>query len=168
MTRAMSDIRIKKRGRLREKEIKALSEDISQKVGVQVFTLKDTIDKAESSDFDVIFVNNEILALVISGKAFLTVKGLLKYNPPKSYVTVDMGAVPFVVKGADIMGPGIVDADREIKPGDFVWVRDVKNLRALAIGEAMVTGEEMLQKRPGKAIKSFHYVGDKLWKYDER
>ena len=51
----MSDIRIKKRGRLREKEIKALSEEISQKVGIQVFTLKDTIDKAESSDFDVIF-----------------------------------------------------------------------------------------------------------------
>lgn len=164
----MSDIRIKKRGRLREKEIKSLSEEISQKVGTQVFSLKDTIDKAESSEFDVIFVNNEILALVISGKAFLTVKGLLKYNPPKSYVTVDMGAVPFVVKGADIMGPGIVDADKDIRPGDFVWVRDVKNLRALAIGEAMVSGEEMLQRKPGKAIKSIHYVGDKLWKYDER
>jgi len=164
----MSDIRIKKRGRLREKEIKALSEEISQKVGIQVFTLKDTIDKAESSDFDVIFVNNEILAMVISGKAFLTVKGLLRYNPPRSFVTVDMGAVPFVVKGADIMGPGIVDADMEIRPGDFVWVRDVKNLRALAIGEAIVSGMEMLQKKPGKAIKSIHYVGDKLWKYDER
>jgi PUA domain protein len=164
----MSDIRIKKRGRLREKEIKALSEEISQKVGIQVFTLKDTIDKAESSDFDVIFVNNEILAMVISGKAFLTVKGLLKYNPPRSFVTVDMGAVPFVVKGADIMGPGIVDADKEINPGDFVWVRDVKNLRALAIGEALISGMEMLQKKPGKAIKSIHYVGDKLWKYDER
>lgn len=168
MTWVMSDIRIKKRGRLREKEIKALSEEISQKVGIQVFTLKDTIDKAESSDFDVIFVNNEILAMVISGKAFLTVKGLLKYNPPRSFVTVDMGAVPFVVKGADIMGPGIVDADKEINPGDFVWVRDVKNLRALAIGEALISGMEMLQKKPGKAIKSIHYVGDKLWKYDER
>jgi PUA domain protein len=164
----MSDIRIKKRGRLREKEIKALSDEVSQKVGIQVFTLKDTVDKAESSEFDVIFVNNEILALVIGGKAFLTVKGLLKYNPPKSYVTVDMGAVPFVVKGADIMAPGIVDADKDIKPGDFVWVRDVKNLRALAIGEALVSGEEMLQRKPGKAIKSIHYVGDKLWKYDER
>jgi len=78
------------------------------------------------------------------------------------------GAVPFVVKGADIMGPGIVDADKEINPGDFVWVRDVKNLRALAIGEALISGMEMLQKKPGKAIKSIHYVGDKLWKYDER
>ena len=73
-----------------------------------------------------------------------------------------------MVKGADIMGPGIVDADKEINPGDFVWVRDVKNLRALAIGEALISGMEMLQKKPGKAIKSIHYVGDKLWKYDER
>ncbi|HEY3419817.1 MAG TPA: RNA-binding protein [Methanomassiliicoccales archaeon] len=164
----MSEIRIKKRGRLREKEIRSLSEEISSKVGMQVFTAKDTIDKAESSDFDVIFVNNEILALVISGKAFLTVKGVLKYDPPKSYVTVDMGAVPYVVKGADIMGPGIVDADKDIKPGDFVWVRDVKNKRALAIGEALVSGAEMLEKKSGKSIKNLHYVGDKLWKYDER
>jgi predicted RNA-binding protein (TIGR00451 family) len=73
-----------------------------------------------------------------------------------------------VVKGADIMGPGIVDADKDIKPGDFVWVRDVKNLRALASGEAIISGMEMLQKKPGKAVKSIHYVGDKLWKYDER
>jgi PUA domain protein len=164
----MSDIRIKKRGRLREKEIKGLYEEISRKVGIQVFTLKDTVDRAESTDFDVIFVNNEILALVISDKAFLTVKGLLKYDPPKAYVTVDMGAVPFVVKGADIMGPGIVDADIDIKIGDFVWVRDVKNMKALAIGEALVSGEDMRQKKSGKAVKSIHYVGDKLWKYDER
>ena len=66
------------------------------------------------------------------------------------------------------MGPGIVDADKDIKVGDFVWIRDVKNLRALAIGEAMVSGEDMLQKKPGKAVKSIHYVGDKLWKYDEQ
>ena len=71
----MSDIRIKKRGRLREKEIRAISEEISQKVGTPGLTLKDTIDKAESSDFDVIFVNNEILAMIISGRSFLTVKG---------------------------------------------------------------------------------------------
>jgi PUA domain protein len=65
------------------------------------------------------------------------------------------------------MGPGIVDADLDIKVGDLVWVREMKFLKALAIGEALVTGEEMKAKRPGKAVKSIAFVGDKLWKYGE-
>ena len=163
----MTELRVRKRGRMREKEIKAMADEISAAVGVQVFTTKDTVDMAESSEYNLIFVNNEILALMIEGKPFLTVRGLLKYKPLKRFVTVDMGAVPFVTKGADVMGPGIVEADKDIQPGDFVWVRDVKFQKALAIGQAMATGEEMSAKKPGKLIKSISYVGDKLWKYGE-
>jgi predicted RNA-binding protein (TIGR00451 family) len=43
----------------------------------------------------------------------------------------------------------------------------MKFLKALAIGEALVTGEEMKAKKPGKAVKSIAFVGDKLWKYGE-
>jgi predicted RNA-binding protein (TIGR00451 family) len=75
--------------------------------------------------------------------------------------------VPFVTKGADVMGPGIVDADPEIKVGDLVWVREMKFSKALAIGEALANGDEMLAKKPGKLVKSIAYVGDKLWKYGE-
>jgi len=163
----MSEIRIRKRHRLREKEVRALADEISPRVGVEIFDLNDTVDRAESSDFDVIFVNGEVLALVQSGRAFLTVRGLLKYRPTKSYVTVDMGAVPYVSKGADVMTPGIVEADPSIKEGDFVWVRDVKNRVPLAIGKALISAEEMAKKQPGKAVKSLHFVGDKLWKYGE-
>jgi len=75
--------------------------------------------------------------------------------------------VPFVTKGADVMGPGIVDADPSIIPGDLVWVKDVKNGRPLMIGEALVSGEQMRTRSSGKAIKSIHFVADKLWKVDE-
>ena len=164
----MSELRVRKRRRLREKEIRALSEEISAKVGLQVFGLEDTVDMAEGPDFEVVFVSNLILAFVMDGKSFLTVRGLLKYPATKSYVTVDMGAIKFVINGADVMGPGIVDADEGIVPGDYVWIRDEKNLKPLAVGAALVTGVEMKAKRPGKLVKSLFYVGDKLWKYDER
>ena len=164
----MSELRVRKRRRLREKEIKALSEQIAAMVGTRVFGLDDTVDMAESSEFDVVFVNGEIDAFVIGGRPFLTVRGLLKYQAPKKYVEVDMGAIKFVINGADIMGPGITDADPGIQPGDMVWIRDEKNKRPLAIGEALVTGVEMKAKRPGKAVKSILFVGDKLWKYEER
>jgi len=164
----MSELRVRKRRRLREKEIKAMSEEVSSKAGIEVFSLQDTVDLAESAEYDVIFVNNEIDAFVQNGRPFLTIRGLLKYPATRSFATVDMGAIKFVINGADVMGPGIVEADEGIKPGDYVWVRDEKNKRPLAVGTALVTGAEMRAKKPGKAIKSIIYVGDKLWKYEER
>ena len=165
---SMSELRVRKRRRLREKEIKALAEEISSKVGAPVFQVGDTVDMAEGPDFDAVFVDNQIVAFVKDGKSFLTVRGLLKYQAAKAYATVDMGAIKFVINGADVMGPGIVDADESIAVGDYVWVRDVKNLKPLAVGVALTTGSEMRSKKPGKAIHSLFYVGDKLWKYDER
>jgi PUA domain protein len=163
----MSELRVRKRGRMREKEIRTLSDELSEMLGVVVFTTKDTVDLADSSEFKLIFVNNEILGLLIKERPFLSVRGFLKYPATKRFVTVDMGAVPFVTKGADVMGPGIVDADPEIKVGDLVWVREMKFSKALAIGEALANGDEMLAKKPGKLVKSIAYVGDKLWKYGE-
>ncbi len=163
----MADIRVKKRKRMREKEIKALSSQLEGMMGVPVFTEKDAVDLAESTDFDLIFVNNDILGLVYEGAPFLTVRGILKYRPEKYAVTVDMGAVPFVTNGADVMGPGIVDADPEIKEGDLVWIRDIKNKVPLAVGVALRDGKGLAAKEKGKAIKTLHNVGDKLWKSGE-
>jgi PUA domain protein len=163
----MADIRIRKRKRMRGKEIKAMSSELEGMLGTQVFTEDDTVDIAESSDFDLLFVGSDILGLVLEGRPFLTVRGIIKYRPTKRYVTVDMGAVPFITNGADCMGPGIVEADDSIAAGDFVWIRDVKNKVPLAIGISERSGEELMQKKPGKAIKNIHNVGDKLWKTGE-
>jgi len=164
----MADIMIRKRKRLRSKEVKAYSEEIQNALGITAFTPDDAVDLAESSEFNVIFVNGEILALVCGGRAFLTVRGLLKYKPQARFVTVDMGAVPYVTNGADIMAPGIVDADPGIQANDLVWIRDVKNLVPLAIGVSSVNGEELRKGGKGKVIRTLHNVGDKLWKTDEK
>ena len=164
----MSEIRIRKRHRLREKEVRPLEEEIKERLGIEkLFDAKDAVDRAEAPEFDVLFGNNEIMGLIYEGKAFLSVRGLLKYPAKKYGITVDMGAVPFVTKGADIMGPGITDADPQIVPGDLVWIKDIKNGVPLAVGEALVSAEQMLAKAPGKAIKNLHHVTDKLWKAGE-
>ena len=163
----MSDIMIRKRKRMREKEIKALSKQLQELYGVPVFDERDAVDMAESSDFKVIFVGPDILGLVYEDKPFLTIRGILKYRPTTRSVTVDMGAVPFVTNGADVMGPGITDADENVVEGDLVWIKDIKNGAPLAIGVALRSGPEMKEKAGGKAIKTIHFVGDKLWKTGE-
>jgi len=163
----MADIRVRKRKRMRGKEIKAMSYELEEILGTPVFTEDDTVDIAESSEFDLLFVDNDILGLVIAGKPFLTVRGVIKYKPVKRFVTVDMGAVPFITNGADCMGPGIVEADASICAGDLVWIRDEKNKVPLAIGISERSGPELTRKDAGKAIKNIHNVGDKLWKTGE-
>ncbi|MCL2143486.1 MAG: RNA-binding protein [Methanomassiliicoccaceae archaeon] len=164
----MADIMIRKRKRLRSKDVKSYSDEIERRLGIPSFTADDAVDLAESSEFNVIFVNGEILAMVYENITYLTIRGILKYRPQKGFVTVDMGAVPYVRNGADIMGPGIVDADPGIKKDDMVWIRDVKNLVPLATGIALADGEELKSGGKGKMIRTVHNVGDKLWKTDER
>jgi PUA-domain protein len=163
----MADIMIRKRKRMRAKEIKVLSKELEEALQVPVFTEDDAVDMAESSEYNLIFVGNDILGLMYEGRPFLTVRGVMRYRPERKFVTIDMGAVPFIINGADCMGPGITDADGSIEPGDMVWIRDVKNLVPLAVGISERSGEELKAKKGGKAIKSLHYVGDKLWKTGE-
>ena len=164
----MADIMIRKRKRMRSKEeVKALAKELEDTMGVPVFSEEDGVDMAESSDYNLIFVKSDILGLVYDGKPFLTIRGILKYRPEKRAVTVDMGAVPYVTNGADVMGPGITDADPSIQEGDMVWIRDARNGAPLAVGVALRTGEALASKESGKAIKTIHFVGDKLWKTGE-
>ncbi|MBU1915041.1 MAG: PUA domain-containing protein [Thermoplasmatota archaeon] len=163
----MTDLRLRKRHRLRQKEIAALSHQIDNSLGTKSFSELDAVDMAEGPEYDVVFVDGKILAFMPGGTPFLTIRGLLRYDATKRFVTVDMGAVKFVYNGADVMGPGIVATDSEIKEGDLVWIRDVKNLRPLAVGRALVPAETMVRKEKGKAVASVHHVGDKLWLVDE-
>ena len=163
----MAEIRIRKRKRMRSKDIKTMSEQLSGILGVQVFGENDPVDMAEGPDFDLIFVGNDILGLVYEGKPFLTVRGIQRYKPERRYVTVDMGAVRFVTNGADVMGPGITEADDDISEGDLVWIRDEKNKVPLAVGIALRDSAGIRTKEKGKAIQMLHFVGDKLWKAGE-
>ena len=163
----MADIRIRKRKRMREKEIKAVSEELSALFGTQTFMEDDPLDIAEGPDFNLMFCGNDILGMVYDGKPFLTVRGLHKFRPEKRFITVDMGAVKFVTNGADVMGPGIIEADEDIKEGDLVWIRDERNRMPLAVGMALRDTEGIRAKEKGKAVMMLHYVGDKLWKAGE-
>lgn len=163
----MAEIRIRKRKRLRSKDAKQMAERLEEVLGKPAFGEDDAVDLANSSDYDLLFINGQILGMLLEDDPFLTVRGVLHYRPEKRHVTVDMGAVPFVTNGADIMTPGIVDADPEINPGDLVWIRDVRNLVPLAIGRSLLSGPELVAFKEGKGVLNLHHVGDRLWKHED-
>lgn len=78
-------------------------------------------------------------------------------------VTVDMGAVKFVVSGADIMRPGIVYFDEGIMKDEIVLVVDVTHKKPLALGRMIFSGDDSKVMASGKIVKNVHWVGDKVW-----
>lgn len=154
---------ITNRHRLRKKEIKNILNQLKTKFSSNFFDVDSSVEIGDLDQFKVILVENEISFMMIEDDVVFTVRGLYKYKPKEYFAVVDMGAVGFVTNGADIMTPGIVDADVNIQKNDYVWVCDQKHGKPLAVGIALMTGEEMKKKNRGKAIKNIHYVGDKLW-----
>jgi PUA domain protein len=80
-------------------------------------------------------------------------------------IVVDMGAVPYVCKGATVMAPGIVRVEGEFVKGDLVQVVDVKFSKALAVGEALLDAATARATKKGPVVKTLHFVGDKIWDF---
>jgi PUA domain protein len=159
--------RVRRRARLRNKEAAELRAALSQLLGgAALWPETAALESGEFLDRAVLLVDNKIHGLwdgpAPEGAPFLSMRGLLAYRPQARFVTVDMGAVKFVANGADVMAPGIVEADPALQPGDWCFVRDERNKQPLGVGKALVPGVAMVRGK-GKAVKSVHHIGDKLW-----
>jgi len=140
---------------LSKKDIK----DINEQVGIVAFSKKELVQEED----DKYYVNKELLFFKREGKFVPTIRFLLK-NLFLPKVVVDMGAVKFVVNGADVMRPGIVRVDPDLQVGSLVVIVDVNNGKPLAVGELVLSSLEIMAASSGKVIKNIHWVGDELWK----
>ena len=78
-------------------------------------------------------------------------------------IVVDMGAIPYVCKGATVMAPGIVRIEGEFVKGDLVVVIEMKFGKALGMGEALMDSETAKNTKKGPIVKTLHWVSDKIW-----
>ncbi len=157
--------KLKNRHRLKQKDTKMYTNKLKNKFGKDFIDVNSSIEIGNFNEFELIVINNEIDFMLIEGNIFFTLNGINKYKPNQYFIEVDMGAVGFVTNGADIMAPGIVKADLKIEKNDYVWIRDEKHQKPLAIGKALMSGEEIINTKKGKAVKNIHFVGDPLWNF---
>ncbi len=90
---------------------------------------------------------------------FLSEDGILGRFPS---VVVDMGAVRFVCKGANVMRPGIKKFTK-FGRGELVCVVEESRQKFLAVGISAVSSEEAESMERGEVVKSLHYISDKFW-----
>lgn len=157
-------MKVKSRVQLRKNIKNKMLKDLVSTFGEELSYLEDkTLEKITLEEYAVILVDGKPLLFEIEGHLFPTVRGALEMELQKRVVTVDKGAIRFVSNGADIMAPGVVAADPEIKEEDLVIIVEETHQKPLAIGKAIMGGSEMVEATSGKAIKSITHVGDKLW-----
>ncbi len=78
------------------------------------------------------------------------------------YAVVDDGAVKPLLNGADVMAPGIREHS-SFRQGDVVAVWRLDRKTPLVVGIALMSSDEIDEKRKGKAIKNVHRAGDSIW-----
>jgi predicted RNA-binding protein (TIGR00451 family) len=104
-----------------------------------------------------VWLSDEILCSIRASNGFIVLNrkgaellhGCLKF--PRLRVVVREEAAPFVAQGKTVFAKHVVSADPEIRPAEEVLVVNGKDL-LLASGRALLSGEEMLEFKIGRAV----------------
>ena len=141
-------------------ETSALIKKVSELWGIEFPKIKN-LKVHQISDEAQIITGNGIKILKINEEylPFLSETETLEKFPN---VMVDMGAVKFMCKGANVMRPGIKKFT-EFEKGKLVCIIEESQHKFLAVGKSMVSSEEMESMEKGEVIKNLHYISDKFW-----
>jgi len=152
---------------LKSKEAKTLLNKASEKLKINIGTLIDAKANIEviETDYGEVFLINGKPLLFRTGEDVFPTLFFKEISALLPTVVVDMGAVPYVCNGADVMAPGIVRIEGEFSKGDIVMVVDEKYGKPLALGESLYDAESARNAKQGVLVKNLHFVSDKIWNF---
>lgn len=155
---------VKSRHHLRSDAVSEIEDALGDRLGIDLEADAFELVELTDSPFDLVLVDGDPDVLYYEDEPFVTVRGANEHPPERGVVTVDAGAISFVSDGADVMRPGITEADGSISEGDLVVIAEETHGKALGVGRALVDGSEMVGDS-GKVVKSLHHVGDDLYEF---
>ena len=141
-------------------ETNALIKTVSERWGMQFPKIKNLKVHQIFDDAQIITGDGiKILKVNDDYLPFLSETNTLEKFPN---VMVDMGAVKFMCKGANVMRPGIKKFTK-FEKDDLVCIIEESQHKFLAVGKAMVSSSELEDMEKGEVIKNIHYISDKFW-----
>jgi PUA domain protein len=156
-----------RRNFLKDREAKTLLDQATKRLKInseQILTPKSRMELVETEFAEIFLTNGKPILVKVGNDLFPTlVFSEFLASAPK--VIVDMGAVPYVCKGANIMRPGIRYFKGEFAKGDLVFVVDERHGKPLAIGEILFDKSEAEAATQGVVIRNAHFVGDRVWNF---
>lgn len=153
-----------KRIALKSSEAKQLLQEFERKFPGFVADLhtKQTVEEIVVEDGKLYLLDGKPFAISKSSGLFPSLLNdeVLKTLPS---IVVDMGAIPHVCNGADIMRPGIREIHGEFGKGAVLLIKDIKFGKSIGICVAEFSSGSMQSMAKGKAAQNVHYVGDRFW-----
>ena len=155
---------------LKDKKAKLLLNKISERVRVdlrQILSSKVKVEIVETEFAEIYLLNSKPILAKIEERIFPTLL-FNEFLGSAARIVVDMGAVPHICNGADVMAPGIARFEGQFRKGDFVLVVDEKYGKPLAVGEALLGVEEAVKTKQGVVVRNVHFAGDRIWNFIKR
>lgn len=116
---------------------------------------------------EILLGDKETIGFYHNNVCYPSLKLLLTVQTNIPCIYLDLGAIPFITKGADLMKPGVKDLDN-FNNGQLVIMKDAIHKKPLALGIAEFSSEEMRTLEKGKVVKTIHYIGDNIWNYGNK
>jgi len=141
-------------------ETSALLKKISQEWNMEFPKMKNVRVHQILNDAQIITGDGlKILKIEEDYLPFLSETKILEKFPN---VEVDMGAVKFMCKGANLMRPGIKKFT-EFEKDKLVCIVEETHHKFLAVGKSFVSSAELENMEKGEVIQNLHYISDKFW-----
>ncbi len=141
-------------------ETSALLKKLSEKWAIDVPKIKNLKVHQISNEAQIITGQGiKILKIDEEYMPFLSETSTLEKFP---YVMVDMGAVKFMCKGANVMRPGIKNYS-DFEKDNIVCIIEESQHKFLAVGKSIVSSQELDNMEKGEVVKNMHYISDKFW-----
>jgi predicted RNA-binding protein (TIGR00451 family) len=105
-----------------------------------------------------VYLDDKLLATLrpTVGLFSLTIEGAQRLaksiKPPRSWVQVQDDVASFIEKGGDVFAKHVTDNDNEIRPMEEIIILNGKQ-RVIAVGKAVLSGDEMKAFKRGVAVK---------------
>lgn len=144
--------------------MKQLVAECFQALNVNLLPTKIGVERVETERATIYLVNSEPILAKVNNRLIPTLKFSQALSSLPS-VIVNMGAVPPICNGADVMAPGVVATDGNFQVNMLVVVRDERHKKPLALGVALLDKVQITSSDRGKVVMNIHYVGDWLWEW---
>ena len=154
--------------RLRKKEVQKFLHEIRMNGDLPIETdLEKTtsVEVTKSSLGFTIYLVNGNASYVRKNNSLFPLLSNEKLAKLLNRITVDMGAIPYICNGADVMAPGVVKVSGDFDYGTLVAVVDENHGKVIAIGKAVLDSKDIRNTEKGKVVDVLHYVGDRVWDY---
>jgi PUA domain protein len=154
-----------KRVALKAKEVKHLLKSFLHEypLAQEIFKIRSRIEYTKIGDARLLYVGGRPLVLEIEDSRIPTLI-FQEVLDSLSGVIVDMGAVPHICRGADVMAPGVRGIEGTFGEGTVIRVLDERYRKVLSIGISLLSSAEMADMKQGRVVKNLHYVGDDIWR----